>query len=330
MKSSKATASAFGWDFQSNAAIILMLRNIKRATEVKVEGENEDIEIKSEDKYLLMSQVKAVMDPQDFTNVKQKLKKGLQTLSDAAKTLEVEKLVYVTNSPNPFNNKETMYMFSSPLNLIPFSELPDSCKQTINNICFDKNYELDTNLLMICVIQFYGEDTVERYKVLLSNTIEFLNSIKATNISAGELLEYWQHSFYINASQKTAVITKKSMIWPIIVLTCDANDNDSYLEDYDKNDTTEILENYKTIINLYTERFEFVSLIISDFIDFKGELNSRENVKKFISEKWYNYKDYFDLRDLDQTILKAIIRLIISKILNCRNVIQNIKKEVNL
>jgi hypothetical protein len=38
MKPSNASASAFGWDFQSNAAIILMLKNIERASKVKVEG----------------------------------------------------------------------------------------------------------------------------------------------------------------------------------------------------------------------------------------------------------------------------------------------------
>ena len=31
-RSSNATASAFGWDFQSNAAIMLMLKNIERAS----------------------------------------------------------------------------------------------------------------------------------------------------------------------------------------------------------------------------------------------------------------------------------------------------------
>lgn len=33
-KSSNATASAFGWDFQSNAAIMLMLKNIENASRV--------------------------------------------------------------------------------------------------------------------------------------------------------------------------------------------------------------------------------------------------------------------------------------------------------
>ena len=45
LKSTNSTPSWFGDDFQSNAAIMLMLKNIERATKVKVEGQTEDIEI---------------------------------------------------------------------------------------------------------------------------------------------------------------------------------------------------------------------------------------------------------------------------------------------
>ena len=61
MKSSNASASAFGWDFQSNAAIMLMLQNIDRASKVKVEGQSEDVDITLADGKKLMSQVKAVV-----------------------------------------------------------------------------------------------------------------------------------------------------------------------------------------------------------------------------------------------------------------------------
>ena len=45
-KTRNASASIFGWDFQTNAAILLMLENITRAECVKVESKTEDIEIK--------------------------------------------------------------------------------------------------------------------------------------------------------------------------------------------------------------------------------------------------------------------------------------------
>ena len=76
MKSSNASASAFGWDFQSNAAIMLMLKNIERASKVKVEGQSEDVEITLADGKKLMSQVKAVVKPDDFSHVKEKIGSG--------------------------------------------------------------------------------------------------------------------------------------------------------------------------------------------------------------------------------------------------------------
>ena len=40
-----ASPSAFGWDFQANAAILLMIENIKKVDKIRVEGKTEDIEI---------------------------------------------------------------------------------------------------------------------------------------------------------------------------------------------------------------------------------------------------------------------------------------------
>lgn len=87
MKSSNASASAFGWDFQSNAAIMLMLKNIEKASKVKVEGLSEDVEITFGDGKTLMSQAKAVMKPDDYSHVKEKLDAGLRTLNNAAKDI---------------------------------------------------------------------------------------------------------------------------------------------------------------------------------------------------------------------------------------------------
>lgn len=50
MSDRNASASAFGWDFQTNSAILLMLENIKDAKRVRVEGADEDIEITLQDR----------------------------------------------------------------------------------------------------------------------------------------------------------------------------------------------------------------------------------------------------------------------------------------
>lgn len=329
-RSSNATASAFGWEFQSNAAIMLMLKNIVEASKVKVEGETEDIEIIFSNGKILMAQAKSVEKPDDFSHVKRNLEAGLRTLNAASKITDVEQLVFVTNSPNPFNSIRTMHKFSSPLNMAPFSELPTKCQKSITDICSKNGYSMDTSMLKVCVMQFHGESEDERYKVLQSLTMEFLNDLGVDKVSANQMLSLWQNSFRVNASQRTSAITKESMVWPIIAVQCEVRETDVELEDYDESDIAEILQKYRAVINNNSERFEFVSKVLSDFNDFYPAMKSRERVERFISERWEQYKSDFDLKNADSTTEKIVIRLTLSKVLKSRRVIAEIKGKVKL
>lgn len=329
-RSSNATASAFGWEFQSNAAIMLMLKNIEEASKVKVEGESEDVEITFSNGKMLMAQAKSVMSPDDISFVISKLEAALKTLNKASETANVEQLIYVTNSPNPFNDVTTMYKFSSPLNMVPFSELPASCQRAIGDICSTNGYSVDTSMLMVCVMQFHGESEDERYKVLQSLTTEFLNSLGVDKVSASQMLSLWQNSFRVNASQRTSIITKESMVWPIIAIQCEVRETDAELEDYDESDVAEVLQKYRAVINNNSERFEFVSKVLSDFNDFYPAMKSRERVGRFISERWEQYKNDFDLKNADSTTEEIAICLTLSKILKSRRVIAEIKGKVKL
>lgn len=330
MRSSNATASAFGWEFQSNAAIMLMLKNIEQASKVKVEGQTEDVEITFSDGKLLMSQVKAVLNPDDTSHVKEKLEAGLRTLNEAAKLADVEQLVFVTNSPNPFNDQTTMFKFSSPLNTVPFAELPSSCQKTIIDICSVKRYDFDTSKLVVCVMQFHGEGVDERYKVLSLLTTEFLNNLGVHKIPTNTLLTLWQHSFAVNASQATTTISKKGMVWPIIAILCDVGEDDAELDNYDESDVAEILQKYKGIINNNSQRFDFVIRILSDYSEFHPEMKSKDRSQKFIEENWQNYKDSFDLKSADGTTKEVVIRLTLTNVLRSRRVITEIKGKVKL
>lgn len=65
-----ATSLLFGIDFQTNAAIVLMLENIKEMSTVRVEGE-EDIEIQLNDGSYVLAQAKSVVDSStDYNNVR--------------------------------------------------------------------------------------------------------------------------------------------------------------------------------------------------------------------------------------------------------------------
>lgn len=329
-RSSNATASAFGWEFQSNAALMLMLKNIEGASEAKVEGETEDVEITLSNGKFLMAQAKSVEKPDDFSHVKRNMEAALRTLNEASKKAGVEQLIFVTNSPNPFNSKQTMYKFSSPLNIAPFSELPEICQKSISDICSKNGYGIDTSMLTVYVMQFHGESGDERYKVLQTLTMEFLNSLGVSNVSTEQMLSLWQNSFRVNASQRTSVIKKESMVWPIIAILCEARETDTELEEYDPSDVREILQKYRAIINNNSERFEFVSNILSDYNDFSREMKSKERMKHFVSERWSQYKNDFDLKSADVITEEMVIKITISNVLKNRRIIAEIKGKVKL
>jgi hypothetical protein len=334
IKSSNATASAFGWDFKCNAAILMMIKNIETAIQLKVEGASEDIEITLENNKMLMSQVKAVIKPDDFKHVKDKMVDGLRSLNHAAKLPNIEKLLYVTNSPNPFNIENSMSLFSSPLNIKNFLELPDDCKKMVREICSENNFDFNPDLLMIWVIQFQGENNDERYKVLLDHTRDFLINFDdkqiVQQINTNQILDIWQKNFNYNSSKKTAVITKKSMIWPIIAFMSDVKDTDTNLAGYDDSDVIDIINQYKDIINNCNESFDFVTKICSDYIDFQINMKSTESIKNFIEENWHNYIDLFDLQSTDQSTLEILIRLILANILRSYQSISAVKAKVKL
>lgn len=83
---SNASPVVFGFDFQVNATIFLVLDNIKNVKTVRMEGESEDIELTMNDGKIIMAQAKGIVKgSSDFSNVRKNLKKAIGTLSAAYK-----------------------------------------------------------------------------------------------------------------------------------------------------------------------------------------------------------------------------------------------------
>ena len=149
MSSRNASPSVFGWDFQVNSALLLMLENIKEAKRVRVEGADEDIEITLQDQSKIYAQAKAVVKPDDYTHVIDKLTDALETLNLAAKNGDGVLFTYVTNSPNPFNNQRTMSFFTGRTHL-DFDELPYDAQNKIEEIILSKGYsDIDVHMGVI-------------------------------------------------------------------------------------------------------------------------------------------------------------------------------------
>lgn len=331
MSSSNASATLFGWDFQINAAIVLMLDNIQIAEQVRVEGDTEDIEIKLSNGKMLYSQAKSVEKSTDYSHVKDKLKKALTTLSTASENPDCDKLIYVTNSPNPFGDKKSMAAFYGHTRKA-FKNLPDTCRTTVENIIDNlPNNTLDTDKFHVHVIPFETDDMKERYKVIKTVVDDFVFSVKPNLSGIGQqAMEIWQKDFFENAtlSDTSKTIKKKELIWPLIVLMYDSNvPNNPILEIMDESDLYELTIKYKDLINNKVERFDFSTKIISDYKDYKPT-NMKTKTIEFINLHWLDYKDEFDIDGVDPLIQEKVLKIIIDNIIRQKYLISDIKKKV--
>lgn len=327
MSNRNASASAFGWDFQANSAILLMLENIKDAKRVRVEGADEDIEITLQDQTKVYAQAKAVEKPDDTSNVISKLTKALETLSDAAKKGDGSIFSYVTNSANPFNSQQTLSYFTGRTHLY-FDELPNLAQEKIEEIIKTKGYsDLDLQRFDVRVIPFYGNDLKNRYKEIQACINEFLAEVHVDvpGINA-EIMEIWQRDLFQNATQSDTSIsvTKERMIWPLIVLVVDKTAASEYKKDFDDDEIGEIERKYRMIINQNTMSYEMISRVLSNF------KKSRKSQKQYVADCWGDYLDVVNMIEADDTVKESLIKIILYRILTQREYIRDIKRGVNL
>lgn len=327
---SNASASAFGWDFQANAAILLMLENIKEAKSVKVEAQTEDIEITLDNNNVIYSQAKSIEDINSTSNLLEKLKDGIRTLNNAYNNGNAENLIYITNHSNPFNDKTSIQYFygRSKLN---YDELPQKCKDKITKIITKNNYSIDTNLLRIYVLPFYGKDKDNRDKAIKEAVREFLEQLDINSpYTPKRMLEIWQKDFFHNSTipDESFQIKKKEMIWALIAEACNFDPSDKYLESCDDGDIDEIEYKYKTIIDNKSEEFIFVNKVLNDYKQYQS--SSNEKMIKFINEEFTRYSDEFDIKNIEEHLKNCLIKVILHKIISKKHLIGKIKKGANI
>ena len=335
MSNRRADAGMFGFDFQVNAAIVLMLENIKTLSSVRLEGNEEDIVLTLENNKKILAQAKAVQNgSSDFKNVRANLKKALTTLSEGAQSADVDKLIFITNSSNPFKDDESRSIFYAPTRR-KFSDLPPSAQAIIQEYLSTIAQPLNTDNFVIQVFNFETDDDKERYKVVMQEVNDFIGRLSTTSPGVGKrLLDIWQNRIFENGSKKDAGITvdKKGIIWPLIVLETEITKYDGeYADSLDIGVYEEVTRRYQTIIDDCCERVDFFTKILYDYRDFKSEKkNSKEKNDDFVEATWEQYKTEFIAPGIDDETLEALTKIILYNVLRRRKLIESIRREVNL
>lgn len=360
-----ASASSFGWNFQTNAGIFLFLHYIHDATQIKIESKYEDIEIKLKDDSMIFAQAKSVQYDCLPGNAKKKLKDAFVSLAKVPVT-DRDRLIYISNLSAPIKNGEHFFDNS----IIPYSECLEGMKQTIQGTLSEitnylekrktkecnsnkiNKYEafiqkiknLNLNQIEICSIYpFYGEEK-NRYRPIKDSVLDTLTTYFQLNrddaVCIGQkLMEHWQSTFEFNSTIKDGslkkIISKETFLWPVVVfladnVTYDINDSMTFVADSSL--MQEANEYMSSSIFVYHERFQFVNEVLRDYAKFKKSYtteNGKQIEKKYIMQEYKKFlAEFMEIKDAEtrEYVLKASLYRII---LNNKR-IQKISKEAIL
>ena len=333
-KSRRANAVMFGFDFQVNAAIVLMIENMEDLRTLRLEGNFEDIELELDNDKYILAQAKAVeKSSSDFQNVRKNLKKSLVSLSEGSQKVDAQQLILITNSPNPLNEEASRSIFWGDAHR-DFRSLPESSQKLIRGYLDKISQPLDTDKFMIQVLPFETDNDAERYKVVKRAVEDFIGDLNLNIPGLGKkLLSVWHEEVFKNGTKKDAAIQlkKKDIVWPLMVIATDVNYfDDSFGEIFDLSAYDEIVRQYKEVIDSCCERCEFFIKVLCDYNAYQTTKKPIEKCIDFVMNKWKDYLSEFELDEVDEEIQRGLVQIILYRIVRNRIVIQNIKKGVQL
>lgn len=340
-----ASASIFGWQFQINSAILYFINHIKEIKSIRIEGKDEDIEISLLNGKKILIQAKSSSKLGIDKSAIKKLRQGINTLYLGSQNNEVEKLIYTTNYPNPIGGSISHYDIFMGSDYIerPYNEIPSSYKKNLvkilNDISEEHGGQFNTDILNISVIHFDGSHQETRFRTILRMIREFLIKISVNQDFSKSLLEIWQSDFLFNATNSDISINlnKNQIIWPIIVLNSQLSEEDKTFQnliekfEMDEEGIGLVLHQYSNFINKQTEKFSFVMKVNNEYeIYKKNKIGVARQTISFINNNWTDYLYLVDLDTIEEEVKEVLVKIILSKILNQKQMIKKIKQEVNL
>lgn len=333
-KDRRGDAVLFGFDFQRNAAIVLMLENIQELKSLRMEGVNEDIDIELNSGGHILAQAKSVVDSsRDFGNVRSNLKKALISLSEGCQKVKTEKAILITNSPNPINDDNSRSLFWGP-SYRRFDTLPDSSKKIITDILAQIVNPLDPNQFIVQVVPFETDDDAERFKAVWKVIDDFIGNLKLDIPGLGKQLHrVWRDEVFKNGTKKNPYImlTKKDLIWPMIVIATDIERIDSsFVEQFDAVQYDEVVRRYKDLIDTCCERVEFFTRILYDYNSYNYNGKPKEKTIHFVEDNWSRYLTEINDDTIDPSTIEALSKVIVYNVIRRRYDIDRIKKGVAL
>ena len=313
-----ASASAFGWQFQINIAIYLMIKYFGKFKEMKIEGEKEDIEISLNNSRKIYAQAKSKQNINDgnTSSYPAKLKKALESLSDVN---DSENFIYISNlEPNPLNSGTNEFELVS---FLKYNELSLASRKKIDIQLDNIKSRIDKSKLIIAKVPFFGEDKETKQKYIIAKIEDFLTFINSDLLPyKNRFLEMWESEALHNATQSNMKlkIKKEDVLWRLLILKLGDGNSIKFDESMgiDEEDFFEALDRYDRIINYKEADFDVYNKISNLIVRAKNEnkeIRSNQFIAKYEKEIYdIVFKDNKD--ENMETVEKACSKIIAKKI----------------
>ncbi len=343
-----ASASAFGWLFQVDAAIFLFLQYIDEIKEITVEGKFQDIELLLKNDKRIFAQAKSVQNG-SLSNRNAKLEDAVISLVKTPYRSNDE-LLYISNYESPISRKDLFknsvvklknvedekQEFEQQIKRVKnklkdyidkCAKVPDKNKYTL---LLERIEKIDIDNFMISTIYPYidTEQPFDRFREIENKishilTVRFNIQSQYLQKFVRELLLEWHQTFLVDATitpdKKSKTQSKEELLWQMVAVlsNMDLNIDNLFDEEIDSDQIDEY-EMYYTKQSFIHQRFDFFNRLISDFKKFK-KCNAKKNKYDFIKLHWSDYLSEFNEYDTypdlakEYLIKKNLLRLINNK-----------------
>lgn len=350
-----ASASAFGWQFQVDAAIFLFLYYIDEVDEIVVEGKYQDIELLCKNSKHIYAQAKSIHNG-SLDNRNTKLEDAIISLAKTPADLSKgDELLYISNYEAPI--KRTEIFKNKVVRLKNVADEKTEFKVQLERIVTKlkgvvkkapaakrpKYQELIRRINAIDVDNFmvsaiYPYINTENPRDMFSEIENKINEILTIKFDiqspylqrfVQNLLTEWHETFLVNATmpneKKHKKLSKEELLWQIVVILSEINVDISDLFDNEIDpDLIDEYEMYYSQKSYYHERFSFFNKLMDDLKEYI-KTNTGKTRKDFIKERWQDYIDeYVEFADYSELAKEYLIKKCLARLINNKNNIQKI------
>lgn len=337
-----ASATISGFQFQINVAVYFMLKYLKEIEAIRIEGEEEDVEVYLQDNSKYMIQAKAqTIDINDSSSNSTKLNKALESLINAD-GIEVKYLFYASNMLNPLNTS-TKEFDNYDIVTKAYDELSNESQKKIDHQIIkleEKGKSINKDKLVIIRIPFFGKIQSEKYKFIVQTAKEVFSMMSDTLANkSNTIISFIESKFNENGTASKGVkISKKDFCNWIVLTEIDGFDLSKECESIgiDSLDYYDAIEQYQKFIDEKTSSYENYGKVLSLYE--KVKQNRKISINEFIKEKRLSLYNYFFENDIqdennmkdDERFDMYVSQIISYAILKKNRIIRKIGEVANL